>query len=165
MQCYVCMFIVYNVCGVFYALKWRFCGVFGPKSGQKWQKVAKKWQKSGKKSAKIGQKVANFVPNGRIIKRQLFLPFLSLRAPPRGPGGEGVYGGVPPYRPPQRVIYRSFWVPKWPFLTRYKLSHKGPIPAGRSPPSTSGPPTVQNAWSGHKNHWKWPFSGVGWVTG
>jgi hypothetical protein len=39
-----------------------------------WQKVAK----SGKKSAKIGQKVANFVPNGRIIKRQLFWRFFAL---------------------------------------------------------------------------------------
>jgi len=52
-----------------------------------WQKVAKsgkKWQKVAKKSAKIGQKVANFVPNGRIIKRQFFWPFCPDFDPPRG---------------------------------------------------------------------------------
>jgi len=44
----------------------------GKKVAKKWQKVAKKWQK-----------VANFVPNGRIIKRHFFWPFFPFFGPPQ----------------------------------------------------------------------------------
>jgi len=61
-----------------------------------------------RKVAKIGQKVANFVPNGRIIKRQFFCPILTtprrvwgavlgggFGLPPRGVAPRGARPGPP----------------------------------------------------------------------
>ena len=70
-----------------------FCGLFCPKL---WQKVAKSGKKIGKNRHFFGQKVANFVPNGRIIKRQLFWRFLGVFVPPPW----GVPGGVTPQGTP-----------------------------------------------------------------
>jgi hypothetical protein len=58
--------------------------------------VAKKWPKSGHFLAIFRQKVANFVPNGRIIKRQEFWRFLAFFCPSGTPPGPPLGGGTPP---------------------------------------------------------------------
>ena len=45
-----------------------------PKLARKCPNLARIWQKTARKWPKFGQKVANFVPNGRIIKRHENLP-------------------------------------------------------------------------------------------
>jgi len=85
-------------CGTFFALNLgKICQNFG-----------KIWQK-------IGQKVANFVPNGRIIKRQLFCPIfdppwaadLAQGGAIGGSGGWYIGWLGPVYRPSPGPSYGS----------------------------------------------------------
>jgi len=91
----------------FLAKKWQKVAKSGKKVAKSGKKVAKKWQKVAKK----WQKVANFVPNGRIIKRHFFWPFFPVFLLPKprfgvpkslyrgGPDGLILGGGAPPVPP------------------------------------------------------------------
>ena len=99
MLCYVTLCCVmlrcFVLCGVFYALLWRFVAFFCPKCAILWHFVAK----SGKKVAKNGQKLGKKWPilsrMGELLKGSFFCLFSCILSHPRGGVAPHGMGGYP----------------------------------------------------------------------
>ena len=94
MLCLV-MLRCFVLCGVFYALLWRFVAFFCPKCAILWHFVAK----SGKKVAKNGQKLGKKWPilsrMGELLKGSFFCLFLGIFVPPPWGVAPHGMGGTP----------------------------------------------------------------------